>query len=44
LLRKIVRLARAFHWAEAEIARMPAWRRDFYLGCLDAEGFDEAAP
>ena len=44
LLRKIVRLARAFHWAEAEIVRMPAWRRDFYLGRLDAEGFGESAP
>ena len=43
LLRKIVRLARAFHWAEAEIVRMPAWRRDFYLGRLDAEGFGESA-
>jgi hypothetical protein len=44
LLRKIVRLARAFHWAEADIARMPAWRRDWYLGRLDAEGFDEGRP
>lgn len=37
-LRQIARLARAFHWAEAEIARMPAWRRDFYLARLGAEG------
>ena len=44
LLRKIARLARAFHWAEADIARMPAWRRDWYLGRLDAEGFDEGRP
>ncbi len=44
LLRKIARLARAFHWAEADIARMPAWRRDCYLDRLDAEGFDEAVP
>ncbi|MEO8526850.1 MAG: hypothetical protein ABI460_19130 [Caldimonas sp.] len=43
LLRQIVRLARAFHWAEAEIVRMPVWRRDFYLGRLDAEGLDEGA-
>ena len=27
-----------------KIVRMPAWRRDFYLGRLDAEGFDESAP
>jgi hypothetical protein len=44
LLRKIARLARAFHWAESDIARMPAWRRDWYLGRLDADGYDEGRP
>ena len=44
LMRKIVRLARTFHWAEADIVHMPAWRRDYYLGRLDAEGFDEVSP
>lgn len=42
-LRRIARLARSFHWAEAEIARMPAWRRDFYLGWLDAAELGEEA-
>lgn len=43
-LRQIARLAQAFHWPEADIAQLPAWRRDFYLGRLDADGFSEAAP
>ena len=37
-LRQVARLASVFHWAEAEILRMPAWRRDFYLARIrDAE-------
>jgi hypothetical protein len=43
-LRQIARLAQAFHWAEAEIAGMPAWRRDFYLARLDAEESGGFAP
>ncbi|MEP7300217.1 MAG: hypothetical protein ABI699_01715 [Caldimonas sp.] len=43
-LGQIARLAQAFHWAEAEIAQMPDWRRDFYLARLEAAGFGEEAP
>ncbi|MGZ5265901.1 MAG: hypothetical protein ACXWCC_03860 [Caldimonas sp.] len=43
-LRQIARLAQAFHWPEAEIARMPQWRRDFYLARLDGDAVGEAAP
>lgn len=30
-LSEIAELAAAYHWAEAEIAGLPAWRREFYL-------------
>jgi hypothetical protein len=37
-LSEIAWLARAFHWPEAEIARLPAWRRDFYLARVEVAG------
>ena len=36
-LGEIATLAQAYHWSEAEIAAMPAWRRAFYLQQLDAQ-------
>lgn len=36
LLSQIAALAEAYHWSEAEIACMPAWRRQFYLQRLEA--------
>ena len=36
LLAQIATLAEAYHWSEAEIAAMPAWRRQFYLQRLEA--------
>jgi hypothetical protein len=41
---EIAALARAYHWPEAEIARMPAWRRRFYLATADAADAAGAAP
>jgi rubredoxin len=35
-LREIAMLASVYHWAEAEIAAMPDWRRAFYLGTIAA--------
>ncbi|NML16822.1 hypothetical protein [Azohydromonas caseinilytica] len=35
LLAEIATLARSFHWSERDIAALPAWRRAFYLGCID---------
>jgi hypothetical protein len=37
-LAEIGTLARAFHWREADIAAMPAWRRAFYLERLEQAG------
>lgn len=31
LLAEIAELAAVYHWAEADIAALPAWRREFYL-------------
>jgi len=38
LLGEIETLARVFHWREADIADMPAWRRAFYLDRVSREG------
>jgi hypothetical protein len=38
LLAEITALARAFHWSEAQILALPAWRRAHYLASLDAAG------
>jgi hypothetical protein len=37
MLRHVHRLASVYHWPEAEILRLPAWRRDYYLRQLEAE-------
>lgn len=40
LMDEVVRLASAFHWSEADILSLPAWRRAHYLRRLDqAEGW-----
>ncbi|MFY9509945.1 MAG: hypothetical protein WAQ05_03095 [Rubrivivax sp.] len=36
LLDEVATLARAFHWSEAQILALPAWRRAFYLSRVDA--------
>lgn len=36
-LRDVHRLARAYHWSEAEILALPPGRRDFYLACVSRE-------
>jgi hypothetical protein len=38
LLEDIAALARAFHWTEAQILALPAWRRAFYLARLGNDG------
>lgn len=35
-IREVHDLARAYHWAEADIIAMPHWRRQRYLALLDA--------
>jgi hypothetical protein len=37
LLRSIHRLARHYHWSEAEILAIPRWRRDYYLTQIEQE-------
>ncbi len=37
-LRDVHRLAVAYHWSEESILGLPAFRREFYLACLRAEG------
>lgn len=37
LLELVHRLARAYHWSEDLILRLPAWRQRFYLARLEAE-------
>jgi hypothetical protein len=37
LLRSIHRLARHYHWSEAEILTIPRWRRDYYLAQIERE-------
>jgi len=37
LLRQIHRLARAYHWSEADIVAMPNRRRQYYLAQIDGE-------
>jgi len=32
------RLAAGYHWSEAEILVLPAWRREYYLDALEREG------
>lgn len=36
LLDEVATLARAFHWTEAQILELPAWRRAHYLARVDA--------
>lgn len=36
-LRDVHRLARVYHWSEAEILALPSGRRDFYLACVSRE-------
>ena len=36
-LREIHVLACHYHWSETDIARLPAWRRAYYLRLLGAE-------
>lgn len=36
-LREVHRLARAYHWSEADILALPPGRRDFYLACVSRE-------
>lgn len=36
LLDDVATLARAFHWSEAQILELPAWRRAHYLARVDA--------
>ncbi len=43
-LAEIGRLALAFHWAEDDLARLPRWRRAFYLARLDADGSGLSPP
>lgn len=38
LIEDVDRLARIYHWSEAEIVALPAWRREEYLQCIDAGG------
>jgi hypothetical protein len=38
LLEAIHRLARHYHWSEAEIVSLPPWRRAHYLALLEREG------
>lgn len=38
LLDEVATLARAFHWTEAQILALPAWRRAHYLARLDDDG------
>lgn len=35
MLDDVLRLARAFHWSEAEILALPSWRRAHYLSQID---------
>lgn len=35
LIGDVHRLARSYHWTEDEIARVPAWRRQVYLACIE---------
>jgi len=37
LLELVHRLARAYHWSEEVILRLPAWRQRFYLTRIEAE-------
>lgn len=37
LLREVDRLAKHYHWSEAEILALPAWRRRRYLSLLERE-------
>ena len=37
VLEEVHRLARAYHWSEAQIVAMPGWRRRRYLARLQAE-------
>jgi hypothetical protein len=37
MLRHVHRLASAYHWSEAQILRLPAWRRNYYLSQLEEE-------
>jgi hypothetical protein len=37
VLEEVHRLARAYHWSEAQIVAMPAWRRRRYLARVQAE-------
>jgi hypothetical protein len=34
-LQQVHRLASVYHWSEAEILRLPAWRRNYYLSQLE---------
>jgi hypothetical protein len=34
-LQQVHRLASVYHWSEAEILRLPAWRRNYYLSRLE---------
>jgi len=38
LLEEVTLLARNFHWSEAQILDLPAWRRAHYIARLDAMG------
>lgn len=38
LLEEVTLLARSFHWSEAQILDLPAWRRAHYIARLDAMG------
>jgi hypothetical protein len=35
LIDQVHRLASYYHWTEEEISKLPAWRRQAYLACLD---------
>lgn len=35
LIEQVHRLAGYYHWTEEEIAKLPAWRRQAYLACID---------
>jgi len=37
-LDSVHRLAAGYHWSEAEILVLPAWRREYYLDALEREG------
>lgn len=38
LLAEVTALARAFHWSEAQILALPAWRRAHYLASIESAG------